>query len=228
MVDIPFIAEAAALIGNPARANMLLALKDDGVLSATELSQVAGVAPNTASGHLAMLTEARMLKVERKARHRYYRLACGEVAEALEALEALAENTAPRHRPRSAHDDAVRYARSCYDHLAGNIGVRLNQALVQLGYIQDAPDGFHLLETGELAFAAFGIDLNPLKAQRRNLLRRCPDWSEGKAHLGGALGARLFEKLCENDWIKRQKGFRAVSVTPEGKIALREHFQLEC
>ena len=128
MADIPYIAGAAALIGDPSRANMLSALKDDGVLSATELAHVADVAPNTASGHLVRLTEAGMVTVECKGRHRYYSLACHEVAEALEALEALSANIAPRHRPRSHNDDSIRYARSCYDHLAGKLGVRLAEA----------------------------------------------------------------------------------------------------
>ena len=227
MVDIPYIAEAAAIIGDPARANMLSALKDDGVLSATELAHVAGVAPNTASGHLAKLTEIRMVTVECKGRHRYYSLACHEVAEALESLEALAANIAPRNRPRSRHDSAIRYARSCYDHLAGRLGVRLAESLVQLDYVARTPDGFALSERGETAFVAYGIDLDALKATRRRLVRRCPDWSESQAHLGGALGAKLFELFCDLSWLRRQRGTRAVFITPKGKSAFRKHFQME-
>ena len=228
MIDIPYIAEAAALIGDPGRANMLSALKDDGVLSATELGHVAGVAPNTASGHLARLTEAGMVTVECKGRHRYYSLACHEVAEALEALEALAANIAPRHRPRSHHDEAIRYARSCYDHLAGRLGVRLAEALARLQFIEHTPDGFALLDRGETAFVTLGIDIEALKAKRRRLVRRCPDWSERQAHLGGALGAQLFEQFCDLGWLRRQRGTRAVSVTPKGKSALRKQFRMEC
>jgi len=228
MVDMPYIAESAALIGDPARANMLSALKDDGVLSATELAHVAGVAPNTASGHLARLTEAGMVTVECKGRHRFYRLTCHEVAEALEALEALAASIAPRHRPRSHHDDSIRYARSCYDHLAGRLGVRLAEALAQLQFIEHTPDGFALLDRGKTAFVALGIDIDALKTKRRRLVRRCPDWSEQQAHLGGALGAKLFEQFCDLGWLRRQRGTRAVSLTPKGKSALRKHFRMEC
>lgn len=228
MVDIPYIAEAAALIGDPARANMLSALKDDGVLSATELAHVAGVAPNTASGHLAKLTETGMVTVECKGRHRYYSLACHEVAEALESLEVLATNIAPRHRPRSKHDDAIRYARSCYDHLAGRLGVALAEALMQLQYIERTPDGFALLDKGAKAFVTLGIDIDALKAKRRRLVRICPDWSERQAHLGGALAAELFEKSCDRGWLRKQRSTRAVSVTPKGKAALRRHFRLAC
>ena len=228
MVDIPYIAESAALIGDPARANMLSALKDDGVLSATELAHVAGVAPNTASGHLARLTEAGMVTVECKGRHRFYSLTRHEVAEALEALEALAASIAPRQRPRSHHDEPIRYARSCYDHLAGRLGVRLAEALAQLQFIKHTPDGFALLDKGATAFVTLGIDIDALKAKRRRLVRRCPDWSEQQAHLGGALGAELFEQFCDRGWLRRQRSTRAVSVTPKGKSALREHFRIEC
>jgi DNA-binding transcriptional ArsR family regulator len=228
MIDIPYIAEVAALIGDPSRANMLSALKDDGVLSATELAHVAGVAPNTASGHLARLTEVGMITVECKGRHRYYKLACHEVAEALEALEALAANTAPRHQPRSPHDGAIRYARSCYDHLAGSLGVRLAEAFAQLQYIERTPRGFALLDKGEKAFVSLGIDLDALKAKRRRIVRCCPDWSERAAHLGGALAAELFEQFCDHGWLRRQRGTRAVSVTQKGKAALQDHFRMEC
>jgi hypothetical protein len=163
MADIPYIAEAAALIGDPARANMLSALEDDGVRSATGLAHVAGVAPNTASGHLA-----------------------------------------------------------------GRLGVRLAEALAQLHFIKHTPDGFALLDRGETAFVTLGIDIDALKAKRRRLVRPCPDWSERQAHLGGALGAELFERFCDLGWLRRQSGTRAVSVTPKGKSALRKHFRMEC
>jgi DNA-binding transcriptional ArsR family regulator len=224
MVDIPYIAEAAALIGDPARANMLSALKDDGILSATELAQVAGVAPNTASGHLLKLVDAKMIVVERKGRHRFFALACAEVADALEALEALAEKTTPRHRPKGPEDRDTRYARSCYDHLAGRLGVELAQALVRLEFIDQTARGFDLLDKGIDAFPKLGIDLDALKAKRRCLLRACPDWSEGRSHLGGALGAKLFEHFCESGWLRRRTGSRVVDLTPKGRSAFRQRF----
>jgi DNA-binding transcriptional ArsR family regulator len=228
MVDIPYIAEAAALIGDPARANMLSALKDDDVLSATELAQVAGVAPNTASGHLSKLVDAQMVMVERKGRHRYFRLATSEVADALESLEALAENIAPRHRPKSPQDAEIRYARSCYDHLAGRLGIQLAQALIRLEYIDETARGFDLSVKGAGALTPLGIDLDALKLKRRRFLRPCPDWSEGHFHLGGALGAKLFEYFCEQGWLKRRRGNRAVVATAKGRTQFRDKFGMQC
>ena len=228
MVDIPNIAKAAALIGDPARANMLSALKDDGALSATDLAEVAGVAASTASGHLSKLVDAGMIRVERKGRQRIFTLACAEVADALEALEALAETTAPRHRPRSRQDREIRYARACYDHLAGRLGVELAQALVGLEYIERTPHGFDLLDRGADALAGLGVDLAALKAKRRRLLRACPDWSEGHVHVGGALGAMLFERFCHNGWLRRRRGSRVLDITPNGRSAFREQFGMKC
>ena len=188
MADTPYIAEVAALIGDPARANMLLTLKDVGVLSATELAHVAGVAPNTASGHLARLTEAGIVTVERKGRHRYFRLAGDAVADALEALESLATRSVPRSRPPGPRDPAIRFARSCYDHLAGTLGVRLTWSLASRGYLKAAESNFLLTKKGERAFKNLGIDVDLLRAGRRQLTRRCLDWSEKRPHLGGPWG----------------------------------------
>jgi DNA-binding transcriptional ArsR family regulator len=228
MIDIPYIAEAAALIGDPARANILSALKDDGVLSATELAYVAGVAPNTASGHLSRLTEADFVRVERRGRHRFYRLACHEVAEALESLEALAARTSPRVPLPGPQASRIRNARSCYDHLAGRVGVKLVESLVGLGYIKATHDDFVLLKRGEKAFTELGVDFQALRSNRRRLTRRCPDWSEQNAHLGGALGAALFSQFTKRGWMRSDGDSRAVTVTPKGKTALRRHFSLDC
>lgn len=227
MADIPYIAEVAALIGDPARADMLLALKNAGVISATELAHVAGVAPNTASGHLAKLTQARLIAVERQGRHRYYRLASAQVAEALEALETLAVSAAPRTPPPQVRDGAVRFARSCYDHLAGHLGVKLTWALVNQGALAASEDGFALTKSGEALFTDLGIDFAALRARRRPLLRSCLDWSERRPHLGGALGASLLARLSALGWIRRKSGTRVVSVTSRGRQAFRDRFQIE-
>ncbi len=226
-MDTPYIAEVAALIGDPARANMLLALKDDGVLSASELAHVAGVARNTASGHLARLTEAQIVNVERKGRHRYYCLAGDAVADALEALEALATRSALRYRPPNPRDQAIRFARTCYDHLAGTLGARLTWSMVGRGYLKAAESNFLLTKEGERAFKSLGVEVDLLRAGRRQLARRCLDWSEKRPHLGGALGASLFARQCELGWLRPQKGSRVVSVTRHGRTALRDHFQIE-
>jgi DNA-binding transcriptional ArsR family regulator len=227
MVDVPYIAEVASLIGIPARADMLLALKNDGVLSATELAHVAGVAPNTASEHLAKLAQARLIAVERQGRHRYCRLASPEVAEALEALETLAVKAAPRTCPPHVRDGAVRFARSCYDHLAGQLGVKLTWALVNQGALASSEDGFALTKSGEAAFTDLGIDLAVLRARRRPLLRSCLDWSERRSHLGGALGASLLTRLSALDWIRRNSGTRALAVTILGRREFQDRFRIE-
>lgn len=227
MIGVTYIAEIASLIGDPARANMLFALKDDGVLSATELSYIAGVAPNTASGHLAKLMQANMVTVERKGRHRFYRLAGAELAEALEALQELAVIATPRsHRP-DPRGDAIRFARVCYDHLAGELGIKLAGSLVSLGYLGPPEDGFVLRKKGEAALVDLGIDLNELRAGRRRFVRLCLDWSGRRPHLGGALGASLCSRLKELGWVRRGKSTRAVFVTNKGRQGFRDWFDIE-
>jgi DNA-binding transcriptional ArsR family regulator len=228
MVDITDIAQVAALLGDPARANILFALKDDGALSATELAHVAGVAPNTASGHLARLKEVDLISVRRSGRWRYYRLARPEVAHILEDLEALAALIAPPKRASARSDPAIRYARRCYDHLAGTLRVRLTDALVDLRYLKRTSGGFAILDEGRSALAALGIELEGPKPTRRPLVRRCPDWSEGRAHVGGVLAAALFEHFVQQGWLRPKGGERAVELTPDGKLAFREHFDLAC
>jgi len=227
MVEGPHIAEVAALIGDPARANILSALKDERALTATELAHVAGVSPQTASGHLSKLTEARLVAVSRQGRHRYYRLANRHVAEALEALMMLAATGRPRRRPRGPQDNAVRYARSCYDHLAGRLGVALTWSLVDLGHLRSNDDSFTLTKKGETALGAFGIDAGRLRRERRPLSRHCLDWSERRPHLGGALGAALLTRMQDLGWMKRTPGTRAVTLTAAGRIGLRDAFFLD-
>ena len=226
MVDV-YIAEVASLMGDPARANMLCALKDDGALTATELAHVAGVAPSTASEHLAKLTQAKLIAVRHEGRYRHYRLACGEVADALESLETLAVTVAPRHRPRLSGDESVRFARSCYDHLAGSLGVELYRSLIRLGYLVSTNDGCALRKKGEAGFADLGIDLGALRMRRRRFAGQCLDWSERRPHLSGALGAELFARLCERGWLRRQQGTRALLLTGQGRRGFRDRFQIE-
>jgi DNA-binding transcriptional ArsR family regulator len=228
MIDIPYIAEVAALIGDPARANMLSAMKDERALTATELAHIAGVAPNTASGHLAKLVAARLVAVEREGRHRWYRLASAQVAEALEALEGLAEGAAPRSRPRGPRDEAIRFARVCYDHLAGEVGVWLAGAFIRRGYLtMHESDAATLTRKGEKALLRFGLDLKTPGATRRRLVRSCLDWSGRRPHLGGALGASLLARFHELGWVRRQAGTRAVTITVRGRQGLRDWFGMQ-
>jgi DNA-binding transcriptional ArsR family regulator len=227
MADRPNIAEVAFLIGDPARANMLSALKDDNSLTATELTHIAGVAPNTASGHLAKLVAAQLVLVERVGRHRHFRLVSEEIADVLEALESLGAKITPRYRTVAPSDSSLRFARSCYDHLAGHLGVQLTWSLVALGYLATTDNGFALRNKGRSAFAKFGINVDQMLTSRRRLARQCLDWSERRPHLGGALGASLLSRLYELGWLRRDKHTRAVFVTPGGRRGFKERFHME-
>jgi DNA-binding transcriptional ArsR family regulator len=227
MTDRPGIALPAALIGNPTRSSMLCSLKELGALSATDLARIAGVAPSTASEQLSKLTQAGVIAMERRGRHRFYRLAFAEVSDALEALEVLAMKARPQDRVKSRGDHAIWFARSCYDHLAGTAGVRLLDALLERGYLEQTDDGHRLLQHGKSGFNNLGIDLEEMAAGRRPLLRLCQDWSESGFHVGGALGAGLFDLCCEQGWLKRQKMSRAVQITPRGRMAFKSQLGLE-
>ena len=228
MIDIPSIAEVASLIGDPARANMLSALKDDRVLTASELAAIAGVMPSTASGHLQKLIAARLVTVERQGRHRHFRLASQAVADAIEALETLAAKATPRPPARHSRPDPARFARSCYDHLAGRLAVAIAWSMVESGDLAAARGEFTVTDKGRGTFGELGIDVAAQqRASRRRLARACLDWSEQRPHLGGALGAALFERLCALGWLARQPGTRAVSVTGHGRQELRRRFGIE-
>lgn len=224
MVEGPYIAEAAALIGDPARANMLSALMDGRALTATELAHVAGVTPQTASGHLAKLKEANMLAVERQGRHRYFRLAGPEIAQAIEAISVVAQQGAPRHRPTGPRDEAMRFARTCYDHLAGQVAVAIVERFVDLGYLVEGEDDFDVSDKGIFALKDFGVEVESLRGQRRAFARRCLDWSERRAHIGGALGAAFLARCEAQGWLKTKAGSRSVLVTDAGRKGLSMSF----
>lgn len=218
----PFIAEIAALVGDTARANMLAALMDGRALTATELAFAAGVAPQTASGHLAKLTEANLLAVERQGRHRYYRLASPLVARMIETVMAVAAiQSPPRRRPPSRVEGALRAARTCYDHLAGRLGVAIGDALVAHGHVLLDHDGASVSDGGGTFFASLGIDA---VAGRRPFCRPCLDWSERRPHLAGQLGASICARAFQQGWITRMRDTRAVLVTEAGAEALSRHF----
>ncbi len=222
MKEGPDIARYAALIGDPARANMLTALMAGRALTATELAGEAGVTPQTASAHLARLEEAGMLRRERQGRSRYFTLAGPDVAAALEALMGLAAGRGGLRTRPGPRDAALRRARTCYDHLAGEAAVSILESLRADGRIAGEAE-LRLTEPGRAAFAGLGIDLASLEAGRRPLLRPCLDWSERRAHLGGALGAALLSRLLALGWARRGEG-RAVTITPEGARRLGEAF----
>jgi len=215
-------AEVASLAGDPARAGMLHALMDGRALTASELAHVAGVTPQTASGHLARMTAAGLVTVAKQGRHRYHRLASRAVAQMMESIMEVASGVealrpAPATGPRDA---ALRAARTCYDHLAGRLGVALADALATGGYVELENDAGIVTDAGVALFSRLGVDvaaLSPGRGQRpRVLCRPCLDWSERRPHIGGSVGAALCAVSFHEDWIRRVKGTRAVTVTLKG------------
>lgn len=226
MVSGNTLAEVAALIGDAARANILSALMDGRALAAGELAQRAGVTPQTASGHLARLLDACLISLEKQGRHRYYRLASAEVADALQALMAVAAAGPKRHHPIGPRDAALRMARTCYDHLAGRLAVALADRLVARGHVVLSGDAALVTEEGQHFLSGLGVALEGGRS-RRPLCRTCLDWSERRQHLAGRLGASLLERLLELGWLARNPDSRALRITPAGKAGLVRAFGLD-
>jgi DNA-binding transcriptional ArsR family regulator len=225
MKDGPMIASIAALIGDPARANMLTALMEGRALTVSELAEAAGVTIQTASGHLAKLDQAGLLTAESQGRHRYFRLSAPDVAQVLEDLMGLAQRTGAVRVRTGPRDSALRTARVCYDHLAGERGVALMRSLMDRAIITDekAPT---VTAAGTKFFAGLGIDVAALAHGRRPVCRRCLDWSERRDHLGGALGATLLGWLVAHRWARRADG-RVVVFTPTGARAFADTFGVQ-
>ncbi|MCC7414043.1 MAG: helix-turn-helix transcriptional regulator [Gammaproteobacteria bacterium] len=221
-------AEIAALAGDPARASMLHALMDGRALTAGELAHVAGITPQTASGHLAQMVSSHLLHAQHQGRHRYFRIATPQIAHMIESIMQVASGpevlrVAPVTGPR---DVALRTARTCYNHLAGRLGVALADALVREGNVELDCDAGLVTENGIRLFERLGIDTARLASRRgtsaRVLCRPCLDWSERRAHLAGAVGSALCARSFEAGWIARVAGTRAVAVTPQGYRVLCE------
>lgn len=220
------IAEIAALVGDPARANILAALMGGRALTAGELVHAAGVSPQTTSGHLGKLTNSRLIACVKQGRHRYYRIATPRVAEMLESIMAVVADAPPRYRPRSKLDDAMRDARTCYDHFAGKLGVGITDALCALGHVTLSDEGGELSESGVVFFEKFGIDLAAARSRRRIFCRPCLDWTERRPHLGGTVGAVLAQRCFDLKWVQRTRDSRALVVTPAGRRGLTDTFGL--
>jgi DNA-binding transcriptional ArsR family regulator len=220
------IAEIAALVGDPARANMLSALMDGRALTAGELAYAAGVSPQTTSGHLAKLTEARLLVPQKQGRHRYYRLATPAVGRMIEGIMAVAVDGPPRHRPPGKFDAALRNARTCYDHFAGRLGVGLADALIGRGHVVLGDDGGEITGPGVDFLDGFGIDLAAAQQRKRAFCRPCLDWTERRPHLAGAVGAALASRCFDMRWFERMRDSRALVITPSGRRGLAEVFGL--
>lgn len=220
----PDISRVASLIGDPARANILEALMAGKALTSSELAAEAGITAATVSSHLGKLQEAGLIAVQAQGRHRYWRLAHHEVAEMLEALTGIAARTGQLRTRTGPKEPALRKARICYDHLAGDYGVLLYEALKKRKVFTAAEDGLQLSKAGRRFCGEFGIDLAALEQSRRPLCRDCLDWSVRKSHLAGSLGAALLTRIQALGWARREKAGRVIAFTPPGERAFLKMF----
>jgi DNA-binding transcriptional ArsR family regulator len=225
MKDGPNIARIAALIGDHARAEVLSALMADRALTATELANLAGVSKPTMSAHLAKLLDAGLIAGVAQGRHRYFRLADADVARLLEALMGVAFRTGAVRARSSPREPALRKARVCYDHLAGELGVKAYDFLLQRGFLEEQGEQLLLTEAGRHWFAELQIDVEAAAGRRRHLCRPCLDWSERRHHLGGALGAQLLQRLLQLGWAKRDPASRVIAFSARGERELERLLQ---
>jgi DNA-binding transcriptional ArsR family regulator len=220
----PQLAEVAQLVADPGRANILSTLMDGRALTASELAIVAGVTPQTASSHLAKLVKRELLTVEKRGPRRFYRLATPLVARMLEGIMTVAVTGPPRFRPPSRIDAEMRRARTCYDHLAGELGVAVAEGMQNRGLVVLDADAGELTARGSEFLAGLGIDLTSPTRSRRAFCRPCLDWSERRPHLAGRVGAAIAALAFERDWIRRRPQGRSVEISGDGIAAFRESF----
>ena len=228
MVAAANMVEVAALVGDTTRATILAALMGGQALTGSELAFLARISRPTASEHLTKLVEARLIAVTKKRRYRYYRIASPLIARMLESIKAVAAIEAPpRYTPHSAEDDALRFARTCYDHLAGQLGVAIADALVSNGHIVLTDEGGEVTDAGSRFLTAFGMDLTSKTRSGRIFCRPCLDWSERRYHVAGLVGSEIWRRCLELEWLVRRRDTRAVLVTSSGRNGLYETFGLD-
>ncbi len=222
MKEGPDIARIAALIGDPARANILTALMSGKALTVSELAREAGVTLQTASGHLAKLEQGGLTRILKQGRHKYVSLAGDEVARVLEALMGLAARVGHLRTRTGPRDQALRKARVCYNHLAGDMGTQLYDRFLALGYLGREGEALVLTTAGAALVRDFGIDLDALNRGRAPLCRDCLDWSERRAHLAGSLGRALLTRFENLGWARRDSETRAVHFSVKGEQKFAE------
>lgn len=212
----------SALIGEPARAKMLWNLLDGRAYTASELAMVADVSATSASNHLSKLLEAKMVKVEIQGRHRYFSFSNPEVAYVIEALANLASDKRSPKRSNPIAPNGVKYCRTCYDHLAGYVGVSIIEAMESKGYVKKWDKEYLVSEKGWKWFSQFDISQEEFKNNRRPLTRQCLDWSERRPHLAGQLGSVFLKKIIQRKWFKQVHFSRALIITAKGRQELYE------
>lgn len=224
MKEGPDISIVAALIGNPACANMLTALLSGPALTATELAQEAGLTPSTVSGYLARLEDAGLVAIERQGRHRYFRLADADVAIALEALMPVAARAGHLRVRTGPRDPELRHARTCYDHLAGDLAVTMFDRFVGRRLLTRRDGKLSVTAEGRRFFGKAGFDVDALEGGRRPLCQPCLDWSERRSHLSGTLGAAILKHIVARGWADREAKTRIVRFSATGEQRLRAWF----
>jgi DNA-binding transcriptional ArsR family regulator len=215
-----------SLLGDKARSTMLWYLLDGRAYTATELAMCADISAQSASNHLSKMVNANMLIVKKQGRHRYYQYANPEIAHAIESIAGLVPVNAELKRMEKTEHSDFTQARTCYDHLAGKLGVAVTESLLQQKIIVSSNNVFEITKKGQPWFSDLGIDVNRLMQQRRSFLRPCLDWSERKYHIAGSLGAALLDLMLAEDWIRRIKKSRTVIITAKGEKNLYEYFKL--
>jgi DNA-binding transcriptional ArsR family regulator len=224
----PNITRAAALIADPARAAMLIMLVDGRAHPAGELAYCAGVSAQTASSHLAKLLAGGLLRVEKQGRHRFYRLAGRRVVSLLEHLAAVGPSEPMRRRAPNRAQERLRFARCCYDHLAGSLGVAMTKAMLGHGYLAPGDGKAFIVPPGGVEwFGRLGLDVDLITPGRHGIACQCLDWTEREHHLAGPLGTHVLARACELGWFERPPSTRAVDVTPKGWKALKAQLGLE-
>jgi DNA-binding transcriptional ArsR family regulator len=217
--------KVASLLGDPTRAVIMWALLDGKAFTATELAIAANTSPQNISMHLAKLLEAGLLCVEKQGRHKYYRFSNKEVAYAIEAMASLIPPVMLEKKNSEKHSP-IKHCRTCYDHLAGKIGVAVAESLVEQSILLDSETKLEVTLKGVKWFSDFGINIEEIKKQRRLFLKPCLDWSERKNHIAGSLGASLLDKMIADDWLRRTKDSRAIQITGKGEKELFRYFKI--
>ena len=224
MKEGPDITFLGSLIGDPARANMLTALLSGKALTATELAGEAGVTVQTASSHLSKMEAGGLLRQRKQGRHRYFALADDDVGSVLEAMMGFAAKKGHLRTRTGPKDPALRYSRVCYNHLAGDLGVRMMDSLLAKNFLTPETEGLGLTRVGKGFFEDFAIDFDPLEKLRRPLCKSCLDWSNRRSHLAGSLGSALLTRFYDLGWAKRVENSRIVAFNPKGEKAFLKTF----